>query len=196
MLARELMTRPVVTVGVDTPTKEAAQMLNSRGITAMPVLDEHDHVVGVLSEMDLLRDAVEPDARAHALPTTGLPEPRATVVGQVMSQHPLTVTESTDLAEIADIMMMSAVKSVPVVRAGRVVGIVSRSDVIRMLATTDEKIQTDVETLLAEIGEDDWQIDVKDGVVEFQGPADERRRRIVLIVARTLPGVVRAEFTG
>jgi predicted transcriptional regulator len=118
------------------------------------------------------------------------------VVGQVMSTHPLTVTEFTDVAEIADIMTMTAVKSVPVVRAGQVVGIVSRSDVIRMLARTDDTIRAEVEALLAEIGEAGWMVDVEDGVVQLQGPKDERRRRVVRVVARTVPGVIRCQFGG
>ncbi|HSI92057.1 MAG TPA: CBS domain-containing protein, partial [Jiangellaceae bacterium] len=68
MLAHEIMTSPVVTVEPDLPLKDAIRMLDKHDITAMPVLDDRERLVGIISEADLLRSEIVSDPRAHARP--------------------------------------------------------------------------------------------------------------------------------
>src|SRR5918994_1790442 len=148
MWAHEVMTSPVVTVRPDAPVKEAILLLDRHDITALPVLDEDERLVGVISEADLLRGGVADDPRAHVLPVDRWHEHAGTTVADVMTRRVVTARENTDASDIARIMLDTGVKSLPVVRGHTVVGIVSRRDLIRALATTDEQIRAEIESLL------------------------------------------------
>ena len=114
MQAHEVMTRAVVAVRDDRAISDAAQLLVEHGISGMPVVDSEDTVVGIITERDVLL--------RHEL---------IRFVSDVMTPTVLTVEESTPLVDIVDILLTHSIKRVPVLREGRVVGIVSRSDVIR-----------------------------------------------------------------
>lgn len=114
MQAHEVMTRAVVAVRYDRAISDAAQLLVEHGISGMPVVDSEDTVVGIITERDVLL--------RHEL---------IRFVSDVMTPNVITVEESTPLVDIVDILLAHSIKRVPVLREGRVVGIVSRSDVIR-----------------------------------------------------------------
>ncbi len=124
MLVREVMTTGPVTVRPEATTKVALRMLDGHAITSMPVV-QNGRIVGVVSEADLLRDAVPRDGRTHLLPTEddASRQAPASCVLDVMNHHPLTVDANLDLADAVDLMTSTAVKSVPVVdgaeRCGR-----------------------------------------------------------------------------
>lgn len=189
MLVRELMTKRVVTVRPYVAVKDAVRRLERHHITAMPVLGDGHRLVGIVSEVDLLRDAVVDDPRAHARPTESWHETTPLMVEDVMTPHVITVHETTDVAEVARIMLETGIKSIPVVQADRVVGMISRSDVIRALATSDARISEEVTDLLRETGLLGWSVIVDDGDVAVFGEGSPRDRKVVETLARTARGV-------
>jgi CBS domain-containing protein len=193
MLVRDVMTSPAVTVSLDTPIKQVAHVLDQHAITALPVVDGRNRIVGVVSEADVLLESVPPDPRAHEIVHPVPSGPSFSRAEDVMSFHPVTVAPSTDLAEATELMTSATVKSLPVVDDGVVVGVVSRRDVVRVLARADAAIAAEVGELLRSLDEV-WPVDVEDGVVLAEGPDDERGRDVVRALATTVPGVVAVRF--
>jgi CBS domain-containing protein len=191
MLVRELMTPDPVTVAEDTPVKTALVLLSQHEITSMPVLGRHGRLSGVVSEADLIRDLVRADPRSHELTLDDDRCDRPLVVGEVMTPHAVTVHLDTELAQAVDLITSTTVKSVPVVdHDGGVKGMLSRSDVVRVLARADEELARDVDSVLASVGLGDWVAEVTDGNVTLTGPDDSRERALAHLVAGTVPGVV------
>jgi CBS domain-containing protein len=191
MLVHEVMSSPVYTVTPETRVKEALRILDAHAITALPVVDTTGQLVGVVSEVDLLWGALHVDQRRHEIPMRDdldLPH----VVGDVMTHHPITVTPSTDLAVVVDMMMSTAIKSMPVVEKGTIVGIVSRRDVVHALARSDDEIRAEVDDLLRRV-EMHWLVDVMDGVVVVDGPETDSQARLATALAATVAGVVGVE---
>ena len=193
MLVRELMTPNPLTVLLVTPVKTALRLLAENHITSMPVVDQHGRLRGVVSEADLIRDLVGPDARAHELPLEHVADAQPLVVADVMSPHAVEVRPEDDVATAVELMTTTAVKSLPVVSNGVVVGMLSRGDVVRVMAKTDQQIALEVDTLLASVGLGDWIADVSDGRVSLSGPADSEGRTVAEIVASTVAGVVQVD---
>ncbi len=190
MLAREIMTSPVITVEPDMPIRDAMRVLDRHDITAVPVVDEDERLVGIVSEADLLRGGITPDPRAHARPIEGgHREPAGKTVADVMTSGVLTVREGTDASDIARMMLETGIKSVPVTHGQRVVGIVSRRDLIRALASTDERIQDEIRQLFAEAGVKGWKAEVDEGKVRIVGHGSARDARLAATLARTVTGV-------
>ena len=190
MLVREAMTSPVVTIPPGATVRQAVRVLDEHEITALPVVDG-GRLVGIVSEMDLLRGEFEADPRAFARPvaTPGTPSPRH--VGDVMTRGVRTARPTADVAELAEMMMKTRIKSVPVLDGRDIVGIVSRRDLVAILARGDARIRDDVLAAIAEYGAAPWEVSVYDGAVELQGTAGESARQIAEVLARTVPGVTR-----
>jgi CBS domain-containing protein len=150
MNARDVMTSAVISATGDTPVRDIARLLLQNHISAVPILDKSGAPIGVVSEGDLIgRDDTERNARrewwlallaeGEALSPdflSGLRHPEG-VASDIMSHPVITVAEDTDLGEIARLLAAHRIKRVPVVRNGRVVGIVSRENLLRSLATED-----------------------------------------------------------
>ena len=194
MLVRELMSRDVVTVEPSCPLKQAIQRLDAYDITAMPVVDEHGRVVGVLSEADVLRDMVLTDPRAHERPVQVSSAVASRRVGEVMSTMPLTVAPESDLAEAVALLVETQVKSLPVVSHDRLVGVLSRRDLVRALARQDDQIEAQVDELLRSATLE-CEVTVVDGVVQIGAADDPRVRAVARSLAGTVPGVVAIAFT-
>ena len=194
MLVRELMSRDVVTVEPSCPLKQAIQRLDAYDITAMPVVDEHGRVVGVLSEADVLRDMVLTDPRAHERPVQVSSAVASRRVGEVMSTMPLTVAPESDLAEAVALLVETQVKSLPVVSHDRLVGVLSRRDLVRALARQDDQIEAQVDELLRSATLE-CEVTVVDGVVQISAADDPRVRAVARSLAGTVPGVVAIAFT-
>jgi len=197
MFVREVMTRTVVTIAPDAHVKEALVLLDRHGITSIPVVDARGRIVGVVGEADLLRDAVphDPRARLSLLPdgSDEPPEP-ARYVDQVMTRHPLVVTADADVAEAVEIMTSTVVKSLPVVDPReRVVGVISRRDVVHRLARADESLGRSVTELLREL-DTGWSATAEDGVVLVVGPSTWRERELARTAAATVAGVRSVEI--
>jgi predicted transcriptional regulator len=158
------------------------------------VVDENDRICGVVSEADLIRDAFPPDARTHLFPRQRVHR-TAVLVSEVMTSPAITVHESTDVADVVELMTSNNLKSLPVVDEDhRVVGVVSRSDLMRVRARRDDLVEQDVEALLASIGHRDWNVGVHDGVVDITGPSTTLDRSIAEVAAQTVTGVVAVEI--
>lgn len=192
MLVQEVMTAPVVTVPHTWTVKQAVRLLYEKDITAAPVVDDNERMVGIISEMDLLRGEFQADPRAYLRPVA-LPDARPAVsVEEVMTPNVKTVREKTDVLELVELMVTTGVKSVPVMRGDDLVGIVSRRDLMGILAYGDDRIRDDVLTALQELSAEtaDFDVTVRNGVVELHGgDKGDNAARIAELIARTVPGV-------
>ncbi len=153
MKARDVMTSAVVSVGPDTPMPEIAKLLRDHGISAVPVVDATGAPSGMVSEGDLIgRDETSANARRDWWLTL-LAEGETTLNGDftaslrnpvrrasdIMTAPVITVGEETEINEIARLLISHRIKRVPVLRDGRIVGIVSRADLVRALASEKPK---------------------------------------------------------
>ena len=193
MLVREVMTTQVVTVRPDTTAKEAIQRLSASSITSMPVVDRTGELVGVVSEADVLRDSLLPEPRVHATPVVLGGRPLPLAVADLMSHLPLTVGPDDDLARAAGLLVETQVKSLPVLDHGRVVGMVSRRDIIKVLARQDLLIEAEIDELLRS-SDFECTVVVVDGVVWLEAPSEPHVREIVRVLASGVPGVVAVTF--
>ena len=192
MLVSEVMTTTPVTIRADASVHEAIAALAEHHVTSLPVVDGSGRLQGVLSEADAIRERVLPDARAHAIPPSSTTPP-ADLVADVMTPMPVSVGPDTDLAHAVDLLTSTSAKSLPVVdRRRRLVGVVSRSDVVRALSRSDDEVRADVERLLGASGHDDWLVDAHEGSVVVEGPHGEGEAALARAVARAVPGVVAA----
>ncbi len=191
MLVRDLMTRRPVTVRPETTVKDALALLDRHRVTMLPVTTANGVLLGVLSESDVIRDRVGPDARAHALPPD---EWRTSLaldsVTELMNHRSVTVREDTDVADAVELMTSTSVKSLPVVDdRGRVVGVLSRRDIVHQLARADVDVEREIDDLYRRLGVS-WLVDVRDGRVTVTGPVDETERALAISAASTVSGVV------
>lgn len=145
MKVRDVMTREVVSAGPDTPVNEVARLMAARGISGVPIV-EAGSVIGIVSELDLIvrNTRLEPPAffalldGRIPLETPGhyrkrLQHMLGTQARDVMTRDVVTVEPDAELEALAELMVRRRVNPVPVVEAGRLVGIVSRSDIIRTM---------------------------------------------------------------
>jgi CBS domain-containing protein len=193
MLVRDVMTAEIVSVTPQSPVKKAIQLMHANQITAMPVLDEQGALVGVVSEADVIRGSMIPDRRAHEIPVRVGRSTLPATVGDVMTPGPVTIRSDQDLAAAVELLSDTQVKSLPVVDDGRVAGMLSRRDLIAVLARSDELIESEVEALLRD-GAVPCRVEVVDGVVELTGQTDVDARDIARVLAASVPGVVGVGF--
>ena len=181
----DVMTSPAVTVDVDTPYHRIAELLAEHDISALPVLDAGNDLVGVVSEGDLMAkpetyDQLDPPPSArfgHARAVRHKAD--ATSAHDLMSSPAITVTETATVAEAARIMDRHRVKRLPVLDGtGRLVGIMSRADVLRLFLRKDEELR---EEILREVFErvlwtdtDAIEVRVREGMVTLLGRLDNR----------------------
>ena len=132
MRVHEVMSSPAVTVWPHTPIGEIAALLVSRGFTAVPVIDAEGRLHGLVTEADLMGDRIAPDGTVDDGPGIHAPEP---VASAVMRAHPTCVDHEADLADVANLMLSSRARSVPVVRNGKIIGMVTARDVLKVVAT-------------------------------------------------------------
>ncbi len=148
MLARDVMTRNVVTVGPDTAVSEIARLLLEKRISGVPVVESDGRLVGIVSEGDLMRRVEEGGPRRGSwwLAMLGIPEERAIEyvrthgrrARDVMTRQLVTVTPDTPIGKVARLLEEEHIKRVPAVEDGRLVGIISRADLLRALASRQE----------------------------------------------------------
>nr|WP_255523835.1 CBS domain-containing protein [Terrabacter sp. MAHUQ-38] len=191
VLVRELMTSPATSLRAGSRLEAAVQLLAGRHISAVPIVDPQDHVVGILSEADILRERITPDPRAHLRLVEEPAEPWHRLVDDVMTPDPVTVQETSDAGHVADLLADTGWKSLPVVNGRRLVGVISRSDLLRALTTPDVAIEERVVDDLARIGHEEWHVEVIEGVVTLRGPRPGRETRLAAAIAQTAPGVRR-----
>jgi CBS domain-containing protein len=194
MLVREIMTSPAYSVHEGSSIEAALRVMATARVSSLPVVDPGNRVVGIISEADLLRDRLEPDPRAHIRLVAPPAGAMLATVGQVMTADPYTVREDHDAAELARTFARTGWKCVPVVRGGVLLGVVSRSDVIRAIARPDNEIHAEISVAFAEIGLQAWHADVTYGVVRITGTVSDRERAAATSIAQSVRGVRRVAW--
>src|ERR1700733_3857836 len=214
MKALDVMVREVVTVKPDDAVAEAVRLLAEHDVSALPVVDSNENVVGVISEADLLHRE-EIGTEKHRPWWLEAVTPASTLAGEfakshgrrveeVMSTDVVSAAEDTPLGEIATILERHRINRVPILRGGKLVGIVSRSNLIQALASSrapasgaiveaDRKIRQE---LLDRLGQEDWtdfgerNVIVSGGVVYFWGFVGSlQEHKALLALAEGVPGV-------
>lgn len=210
MQAIDIMTPSVITATPDTPIRELIGLMLSHHVSAIPILDG-DALVGIVSEGDLIRRAElgteRPrrwleliSSRAHL--AAEYVHTHGRTAREVMSPHVITVAENTPIAEIAALLEKHRIKRVPVLRDGKLLGIISRANLLRALASSiaqpvaveDRRIR---DAVLAELRRHPWggspietNVMVQDGVVHLWGYFDsEEEREARIVAAESIAGV-------
>jgi CBS domain-containing protein len=213
MKARDVMTAPVIAARPETSVAEIATLLLERRISAVPVI-EQGRLIGMVSEADLLhRHENGTDQAApgpwwlrlfkHDASPADYVRSHARQARDIMTREVVTVEEEAALGDIAALLEKRGVKRVPVMRGDRVVGIVSRADLVQALAEgarlparpsrDDDAIH---ERLLAELARQSWwrspyaSVTVKEGIVHYWGATEnDADRDAVRVAAENVPGV-------
>ena len=179
----DVMTRDVVSVTPDTPLKDVAAALVERGISGLPVCDADGAVVGVLSEADLLvKQGGSPERSgglfAWLVETASAPDLaklRAHTAGEAMTSPAVTVETASPVSEAARTMVSLGVNRLPVVEDGRLVGIVTRADLVRLFTRSDEEIARDIRQDVVKrlwIAPERIEVEVEQGEVVLRGEVD------------------------
>jgi CBS domain-containing protein len=220
MRAMDVMTTNVVTVAPTTSVHDVAKLLSEKNISGVPVVDAANQLVGIVSEGDLLHrvetgterrvprrrhswwlarfEADEELARDYV-------KSHGRTAEDVMTREVITVDEKTELAEVANLLETKRIKRVPVVRDGKLVGIVSRANLVRALAAVESRLAADTapddrtirQKLLDELRGQEWvhtwaaDIIVRDGVVHIWVSDDrpQAEKEALRIAAENIPGV-------
>ena len=211
MKAADIMARKVIAISPEHSVKHAACVMSEKHISGLPVLDDNGSLVGILTEGDLLRRAELGPAAWRGTGSTHEEAPEIFIkgnswrVGDVMTPGVVTVDEDTPVDRIAAAMKTHDIKRVPVVRAGQIVGIVSRGDILRVIAAAvpditaagDEATRRAVlARLCSDVGLDKAAIDVtiEDGTVSLWGEvASEVQREAARVAAEAVSGVGRVK---
>jgi CBS domain-containing protein len=213
MKARDIMQRQPITATPDMPIEDALHIMIAHGISGLPVVSPTGAVVGILSEGDLLR-RMELGTEERLQGWRAWLASRGRIaddyvrshgrrVGELMAAPVVAVTPQTDLADVVALMESRRIKRVAVVLEGRLVGVLTRADLVRALESLLPKADTrpvaDADLrrrLLASLREQSWSqratVDVKvvNGVVELLGViTDERVRQATRVLAENTPGV-------
>jgi CBS domain-containing protein len=204
-LVKDLMTTPVVTVGPETPFKEIVACLAEHRVSAVPVVDDSRRVLGVVSEADLLLKEEFPEPEQD-LPLWWTRRARldrakaaASVARDLMTVAVVAVSPDATVAEAARRMHTAKVKRLPVVdRSGRLLGIVSRSDLLKVFDRSDQDIRREIieDVIVGEfmMAPSRFFLHVTDGVVVLQGRVERRSLLPYLVRAvQGVEGVVRVE---
>ncbi|ABE31093.1 BON domain protein [Paraburkholderia xenovorans LB400] len=217
MRASDVMITNVISVTPDMTVREVARIFVDNGISGAPVLDPEGHIAGMISEGDLLRrteigtDERKPsswlDVWSASHEARDYIKTHAVKVRDVMTPDVVTVQPDTPLGEVASILETRRIKRVPVTQAGRVVGIVSRANLVQALASVPDEPASDVTLsdaeiramLMGELAGRKWSfagrnIVVTDGVVHLWGVFHAMEAvDAVRVAAQNIPGVKRVE---
>ena len=213
MLVETVMSAPAITIGPLATVGDAARLMLAKHISGLPVVSADGALVGILSEGDCLRRVELGTERKRSWWLEFLASPgkiadeyvhsHGRMVEEVMTRDVVTTQMSATLHEAVETMLKHRIKRMPVLANGKIVGIVARSDILRMLARNlpknsivlagDGQIRADI---LAELAKQPWSsggqihVNVKNGSVSLSGTIfDERQRLAVKVAAENVPGV-------
>jgi CBS domain-containing protein len=213
MQAKDVMTKSVVSIDPGATVMQAVRLMLQKRISGLPVVDANGNLVGIVTEGDFLRRAETKTERKRPRWLEFIMGPgrladeyvhtHGRKIEEVMTPDPQTVSENAPLDEIVHTMEKRGIKRVPVVRGKRLVGIVSRANLLHALASlapTAPKPSADDaairDRLLAELDNQKWapvgalNVVVRDGNVELWGTiTDERERQALIVAAENIPGV-------
>ena len=214
MNAADVMTKNVLTVGPDASVQDVARILLTNRISAVPVVGPAGELLGIVSEGDLMRRAEAGTGRRRPW-WLGLLTGREAFAAEYVREHSRAVTDvmtrsvitaapHTSLREIANLLEKNAIKRVPIVKDGKVVGIVSRANLLQALASPHKQIEAgatsnDAEIrndVIARLKDEPWShpalinVVVHDGNVDLWGIVDSQsEKKAVRVVAEVTPGV-------
>jgi CBS domain-containing protein len=214
MKARDIMVTPVITVEENATVRHLADILVTKRISAVPVVDSAGKLVGIVSEGDLMRRVETGTERGYSWwlrmflgdkpIAADYVKSHSVRVGDVMTQHVVTADPETTLTEIADLFEEKGIKRVPIVsKGGDLVGIVSRANIIQAIASAQPALEispsdtTIRQKLLDELNKQPWahtfrlSIIVRNGIVDLWGAVgSDQERKALLVLAEAIPGVV------
>jgi CBS domain-containing protein len=196
MKVTTIMSSPVFTVPPEAPVKEAARLLIEHSISALPVVDASGKLVGIVSEADLLPMETRPDPRTQAtpIPPTSGSSPRR--VSDVMTRTVISINSESEVSQAARLMIEADVKRLPVVDGDQLVGIVSRRDLVKVIARRDEDVQAELARRLSDVGLElsDGAVKVTEGIASIELGDSDPSRRLAESVALTVAGVLEVRF--
>jgi CBS domain-containing protein len=198
----DVMTSEVVTVTLEDTLHEAAGKLADHRVSGLPVVDG-DRVVGIVSESDVVETMSETPGRRSSLsewlqgaPWTRREDPHPLTVRDAMTPDPVTISQDADVWDAADLIARRDVNRLPVVDDDdRLVGIVTRGDLVRVMGRDDDSMREDVAGAIRVLGEESFEdlgIEVTDGVARLTGVADRKSTmEIAERLAQRVPGVTK-----
>jgi CBS domain-containing protein len=212
MKARDVMVSPVVTVKPYSSVKEVAKILIEKSISAVPVTDDSGKLVGIVSEGDLVHRSEAGTERQRSwwlrlmagddMLAADYVKAHGRKIADVMTRNVVTATPAMPLDEIAILLEMNAIKRVPIVKDGQIVGIVSRANLVQAVASAPKGLEIPLtdsairDRLLAHLNAQPWahaallNVTVNDGVVYLWGiTSSETERKAIRVAAETTPGV-------
>jgi len=212
MRAHQIMTKPVFTILPDATILEAANLMLRRHISGLPVVDAGGKLVGIVSEGDFIRrsEIGTQRRRSRFLKLVLGPGQAATdfvhelgcKISDIMTHDPVTIAEDTPLETIVTLMERNKLKRLPVIRGDRVVGIVTRANLLQAVASLARQIPDPTadddhirDRIIRELGRNGWcpgglNVIVRDGVVNLGGIiTDERSRQATIVCAENIAGV-------
>jgi CBS-domain-containing membrane protein len=213
MNAAGVMTDKVLSVNPDSSVQQAARLMLDNDISGLPVVDRQGRLLGIVSEGDFLRRAETGTERRRSRWLEFLLGPgrlageyvhtHGRKIEEVMTRDVVSVTEDAPLDEIVRLMESRRIKRIPVMRDGKLVGIVTRADLLRALASVAEELPppaaSDAELrrlVLAELDKQPWSsqsdinVVVRNGIVQLWGViSDEREREALRVVVENIGGV-------
>jgi CBS domain-containing protein len=211
MKAGDVMTKKVVSIKPDASVADMAKLMLDNGISGLPVIDDHGDLVGIVTEGDCLRRAETGTERKRPRWLEFLVGPGRLAdeyihtygrkVAELMTPGPITITEETPLEEVVHLMETRRIKRLPVVRDGKVLGIVSRANLLQALASVAGKIPSGSPTdarirdqLMTELAKQPWgpqlNTTVRDGVVDLWGVIlAPHQDEAATVAAENIPGV-------
>lgn len=186
---KSVMTEEVVSVLPETPFKECVDMIRVHRVGALPVVDAGGRLLGILTESDMLRKEER---------SIGRDERRAgaRTAADAMTRAVITSTTESTLGEAARLMHASSIRHLPITDAeGRLVGIISRADLLKVFLRSDESIRREIDEVLLpqtfDIPRGSLEIDVREGVVHVGGEVESSSRaRLVVAFIERIEGVV------
>lgn len=212
MLVRDVMVAPVITVKPSTTVKEVAKLFLTKRISAAPVVESEERLVGIVSEGDLLHRVEAGTERHHSWWLKGFIDNNTLAaeyvkshglkVSDVMTRRVVTATPETPLHEVATLMEKNAIKRVPILENGQLVGVVSRANLIQAVATARKLLDIPLsdtairENLLSHLKKQPWahttmlNVTVNAGVVDLWGVAESAsERKAIKVAAESTLGV-------
>jgi CBS-domain-containing membrane protein len=213
MKAEDVMVSTVITVGVDANIGEVAAILLNNHISAAPVIDEKGELVGIVSEGDLMRRPEIGTTKRHSwwlelisnkwASATEYIKSHSRKVADVMTRDLITAKPDTPLGDIAGLLERNQIKRVPIVEGGKLVGIVSRANILQALASATRKLPSlmtadDSELrkkVVSQMASEPWRptmltVTVQDGTVDLWGLVHSvEQKKAAQLAAETTPGV-------
>jgi CBS domain-containing protein len=212
MRAHQIMTRPVIAVTPATTIVEAANTMLQRHVSGLPVVDTAGKLVGIISEGDFIRRSEIGTQRKRGRflrfilgpgrEATDFVHEHGRKIAEIMTPGPLTINEDTDLEKIVELMEKNNVKRLPVMRGDKLVGIVSRSNLLQAVASLARQIPDPTvdddhirNRIIDALEKKDWcpfglSVMVRDGIVHLSGViTEERSRQATIVGAENIAGV-------